>query len=45
MQPPWSNRQQFPDDRLIVLCCDCGPGEADSNHMGPKLREMGLLEI
>ena len=44
-QPQWSDVQQFPDDILIVLYCDCGPGEADSNLMGLKLREMGFPEI
>jgi rhodanese-related sulfurtransferase len=45
IQPQWSDLEPFPDDKLIVLYCDCGPGEADSNHMGLKLKEMGFLEI
>ncbi|MFC1820911.1 rhodanese-like domain-containing protein [Thermodesulfobacteriota bacterium] len=44
-QPDWSDAQKLPDDKPIVLYCDCGPGEADSNYMGLKLKEMGFLDV
>ncbi|MBN1848413.1 MAG: rhodanese-like domain-containing protein [Deltaproteobacteria bacterium] len=36
---------ELPRDKLIVLYCDCGPGEADSNHLGLQLRELGFLDV
>ena len=45
MQLNRSDVDHLPDDKLIVLYCDCGPGEADSNIMGVKLKEMGFLNV
>ncbi len=36
---------ELPRDRLIILYCDCGPGEADSNHMGLQLKELGFADV
>jgi rhodanese-related sulfurtransferase len=36
---------KLPREKLIVVYCDCGPGEADSNHMGIQLKELGFLDV
>ena len=36
---------KMPREKLIVVYCDCGPGEADSNHMGIQLKELGFLDV
>ncbi|MBN2374211.1 rhodanese-like domain-containing protein [bacterium] len=36
---------ELPRDGLIVLYCDCGPGEADSNHLALQLQELGFSDI
>jgi len=32
----------FPKNKLIVIYCDCGPGEADSADLAYQLQGMGL---
>jgi rhodanese-related sulfurtransferase len=36
---------ELPREKLIVLYCDCGPGESDSNHMGVQLKELGFSDV
>jgi rhodanese-related sulfurtransferase len=35
----------LPEDRLIVLYCDCGPGEADSSDMAAQLKVFGYENV
>ena len=48
---PWSAEisegsiRQFPRDKMIVIYCDCGPGEADSCDLAERLREMGVSSV
>ena len=35
----------LPQDKLVVLYCDCGPGEGDSNNMGNQLTGIGFTNI
>lgn len=45
MKLDYSEVSELPNEKLIVLYCDCGPGEADSNHMGTQLKELGFLDV
>jgi rhodanese-related sulfurtransferase len=44
-KPVWSDVENLSKSNPIVLYCDCGPGEADSEYMGLKLREFGFREV
>lgn len=35
----------FPEDRLVVVYCDCGPGEADSSDMAAQLKVFGYDDV
>jgi rhodanese-related sulfurtransferase len=35
----------LPEDRLIVVYCDCGPGEADSSDMAAQLKNFGYENV
>ena len=35
----------FPEDRLTVVYCDCGPGEADSSDMAAQLKVFGYDNV
>jgi rhodanese-related sulfurtransferase len=35
----------LPEDRLIVLYCDCGPGEADSSDTAAQLKGFGYENV
>jgi rhodanese-related sulfurtransferase len=45
MELDGSEALKLPREKLIVVYCDCGPGEADSNHMGIQLKELGFLDV
>lgn len=32
-------------DKMIIVYCDCGPGEADSSDLAAQLREMGFNNV
>jgi len=36
---------KLPRNRLIVLYCDCGPEEGDSNYMALQLKGLGFTQI
>jgi rhodanese-related sulfurtransferase len=35
----------FPEDRLTVVYCDCGPGEADSSDMAAQFKVFGYDNV
>jgi rhodanese-related sulfurtransferase len=35
----------FPEDRLIVVYCDCGPGESDSSDIAAQLKVFGYENV
>jgi rhodanese-related sulfurtransferase len=35
----------LPEDRLTVVYCDCGPGEADSSDMAAQLKVFGYDNV
>jgi rhodanese-related sulfurtransferase len=35
----------LPEDRLVVVYCDCGPGEADSSDMADQLKVFGYDNV
>jgi len=35
----------FPKNKLIVIYCDCGPGEADSADLAYQLQGMGFTNV
>jgi rhodanese-related sulfurtransferase len=35
----------LPEDRLTVVYCDCGPGEADSSDMAAQLKGFGYDNV
>jgi len=37
--------QNLPKDKLIVVYCDCGPGEADSSDVAAQLVELGFSNV
>jgi len=45
---PWTSKltgedvKQLPRSKLIIVYCDCGPGEFDSSDLAAQLREMGF---
>jgi rhodanese-related sulfurtransferase len=41
LEDAWS----LPQDRLIVVYCDCGPGEADSSDMADQLISFGYENV
>lgn len=48
---PWSaeitseDAQGLPKDKLIVVYCDCGPGEADSSDVAAQLIRLGFDNV
>ncbi len=48
---PWTAKltqwdvRQIPRDKMIIIYCDCGPGEADSSDLAAQLREMGFNNV
>jgi rhodanese-related sulfurtransferase len=40
----WDARH-LPRDTMIIIYCDCGPGEADSSDLAAQLREMGFNNV
>jgi len=36
---------ELPRDKMIIIYCDCGPGEADSSDLAAQLGEMGLRNV
>lgn len=45
MKIDWTTAKKLPRDKLLILYCGCGPGEADSNHVGLQLKGMGFTHI
>ncbi len=45
---PWVSKlsqedvKQIPRNKLIIIYCDCGPGEFDSSDLAAQLRDMGF---
>ncbi|HUK99490.1 MAG TPA: rhodanese-like domain-containing protein [Nitrospirota bacterium] len=37
--------KNLPKDKLIVVYCDCGPGEADSSDEAAQLLELGFSNV
>jgi rhodanese-related sulfurtransferase len=44
-QLPLEDAWALPQDRLIVVYCDCGPGEADSSDMASQLIAFGYDNV
>jgi len=48
---PWAAKlaqwdvRQISRDKMIIVYCDCGPGEADSSDLAAQLREMGFNNV
>jgi rhodanese-related sulfurtransferase len=48
---PWRKKitlldiEGLPRDRLIVMYCDCGPGESDSADVASRFLQMGFGEV
>jgi len=48
---PWAAKltrwdvRELPRDKMIIIYCDCGPGEADSSDLAAQLSEMGLSNV
>jgi rhodanese-related sulfurtransferase len=48
---PWAAKlthwdvRQLPRDKMIIIYCDCGPGEADSSDAAAQLSEMGFSNV
>ena len=48
---PWAMKidpaaaNNLPRNKLIVLYCDCGPGEGDSNHVALQLKGLGFTQV
>lgn len=48
---PWASKltqwdvRHIPRDKMIIIYCDCGPGEADSSELAAQLREMGFNNV
>ena len=45
MKIDWAAAEKLPRDKLLILYCDCGPGEADSNQVGLQLKGMGFTRV
>ena len=47
---PWVRKiepsavEKLPRNRLIVLYCDCGPEEGDSNYMALQFKRLGFVQ-
>lgn len=37
--------RSLPKDKLIVVYCECGPGEADSSDVAAQLLELGFANV
>ena len=48
---PWARKidpaaaENLPRDKTLILYCDCGPGEADSNDVALQLKRMGFMQV
>ena len=41
----WSDVEDLSGSNPVVIYCDCGPGEADSEDIALQLRKMDFLEV
>ena len=37
--------KQLPRNKLLIIYCDCGPGEDDSSDLAAQLRDMGFNAV
>ncbi|HVN95276.1 MAG TPA: rhodanese-like domain-containing protein [Syntrophorhabdaceae bacterium] len=48
---PWKTRvtltdvENIPPDKLVVVYCDCGPGESDSSDIAAQLSSLGYFDV
>jgi rhodanese-related sulfurtransferase len=40
-----ASTQHLPKDKTIIIYCDCGPGEDDSNEMALQLKRLGFKDV